>query len=477
MDLQQSSSYYTKEQFKQFQKLLEKETASLYDIFQKDSFQKGQNITGCEVEFWLMNSDGLPVPANQSFLEVCDRSDLVPEVSQFNFEFNSKPVPLKKGIFQNTKSQLDEIWQFVRETTKRMGHDVTMIGSLPTFEKSMLCESNLSGGERYKALNEGLNILRGHPAKLLIESPQGRVSVPDIDIMMVASTTSHQIHLQAEPDELKDLYNASLLASAFTVAISANSPFLFGQHACVESRIAAFEQAVSLPTFLSENGEKRNRVGLGSGYCRESLFELFEENLKQAAVVLPQVCEEKTDDFYHVKFHNGTTWRWTRPIIDRTSSGEWSLRIEHRVPPAGPTVIDMVTNMVFYLGFVKGMLKRDQSWTERLPFSLCRHNFYQAVESGLDAKITWLDGETRHVADVILEDLIPVIEEGLVSFGVTPEDYKPYLEILIERVKNRQNGAKWQVDFHKKHGSSFPALVKAYRERQETGEPVHLWTL
>ena len=48
------------------------------------------------------------------------------------------------------------------------------------------------------------------------------------DVMLEAATTSFQVHFQIPLEQSVPVYNATLLASAPMVAISANSPYLFG---------------------------------------------------------------------------------------------------------------------------------------------------------------------------------------------------------------------------------------------------------
>lgn len=47
-------------------------------------------------------------------------------------------------------------------------------------------------------------------------------------------------------------------------------------------------------------------------------------------------------------------WRWVRPLIGFDFDGQLHLRIEQRVPSAGPTLVDCVANAAFYYGMVRG---------------------------------------------------------------------------------------------------------------------------
>ena len=52
--------------------------------------------------------------------------------------------------------------------------------------------------------------------------------------------------------------------------------------------------------------------------------------------------------------HNGTVYRWNRPCYG-WSNGQAHLRIENRVLPAGPTVLDEMANAAFFFGLMAGV--------------------------------------------------------------------------------------------------------------------------
>ena len=67
-------------------------------------------------------------------------------------------------------------------------------------------------------------------------------------------------------------------------------------------------------------------------------------------------------------------------------------RIEQRVIPAGPTMVDMVANMAFYYGLLESLAHQDKPPEMLLEFALARDNFYKAAKHGLSAHLQWLDG-------------------------------------------------------------------------------------
>jgi hypothetical protein len=352
-----------------------------------------------------------------------------------------------------------------------------MVGILPTVENEMLNLANMSSMERYRALNrEVIRQRHGKPVTLDIKGEE-HLHVTHRDVMLESAATSFQIHLQVAPQEAVRLFNASMIISAPMVALSANSPFLFGKNLWHETRIPLFEQAVAVGGYEGAVFGPIHRVSFGSGYVRDSLYECFVENVQHYPVMLPVDLSTAKQPLAHLRLHNGTIWRWNRPLIGFNTKGEPHLRIEHRVVPAGPTVIDAIATAAFFYGLVNAMASLPEAPEKQLAFEYARDNFYEAARFGLGAHVRWLDGKRLSIRELILKQLLPMAEEGLQQHGVASADIKDYLAIIYERVTKRQNGAEWQRAFVHKHGRDMKALLAAYIERQNAGEPVHEWTL
>jgi hypothetical protein len=74
-------------------------------------------------------------------------------------------------------------------------------------------------------------------------------------------------------------------------------------------------------------------------------------------VLLPFEVPEPVHSYAHLRLHNGTIWRWNRMLIGFDERAAPHLRVEQRVMPAGPSIIDMIANAAFYYGAVR-MLAR-----------------------------------------------------------------------------------------------------------------------
>jgi gamma-glutamyl:cysteine ligase YbdK (ATP-grasp superfamily) len=181
-----------------------------------------------------------------------------------------------------------------------------------------------------------------------------------------------------------------------------------------------------------------------------------------------------------VRFHNGTLWRWNRPLIGFDFDGQVHLRIEHRVVPAGPTLKDCIANAALYFGLVRGLGLESQGIEQRLPFEVARANFYTAARYGLNARLRWsIGGREREVAvrSLIMDELLPIARRGLQSVDIPDSEIAEFLDVVAARVDNGQNGAAWQRRWVQAHGRNFNDLVNVYRGLQDSGDPVHNWPL
>jgi hypothetical protein len=351
-----------------------------------------------------------------------------------------------------------------------------MIGILPTVDESHLTMQHMSVMNRYRALNEQVLRLReGRPLELNIQGAE-HFRVSHSNVMFESAATSFQIHFQVPAQLAVRAYNASIIVSAATVAVAANSPYLCGKDLWAETRVPLFEQAVQAGGYEPAAHGPMRRVTFGSGYLHESVFECFSENLEHYPVLLPELIEDPPERFSHVRLHNGTLWRWNRPLIG-FSNNHTHIRIEHRVMPAGPSVIDAVANAAFYFGLVNHLMRRDIPPETQLPFNLARDNFYNAAKFAYDGHMVWLDGNKSSIRTLILKELLPIAAQGLASAGIDTQDVMTYLGIIEQRTNSARNGAAWQRAFTARYGRNTQNLTEAYIERQNSGLPVHEWSL
>jgi len=286
-------------------------------------------------------------------------------------------------------------------------------------------------------------------------------------MMMESTTTSFQVHLQTPWQDAHHYYNASIIASAPTMAITANSPFLFGKQLWHETRIPVFERAIV-------TSDKQQRVSFGSGFAKESILECFNENLNDFPILLPMTFDHIPEKFKHLCLHNGVVWRWNRPLIGFDEDGTPHVRIEHRILPAGPTIADMIANAVFFYGITQSLMKQLRS-TNLMSFDQAKDNFYRTAKFGLNTEIQWGNKTVKPKA-LILETLLPLAREGLLDLKIDSGDIDHYLNIIANRTENGQTGAEWQIQHLKLNHCTMKQLTKDYLHQQHQGLPIHTWS-
>jgi hypothetical protein len=273
------------------------------------------------------------------------------------------------------------------------------------------------------------------------------------------------------------------------VALAANSPFLFGRQLWHETRITLFEQATDTrPDELKQQGV-RPRVWFGERWIT-SVFDLFEENLRYFPALLP-ICDDEDPlaeldrggcpQLAEMSLHNGTIYRWNRPVY-AVVGGQPHLRVENRVLPAGPTVVDVTANAAFYYGLVRGLAEAERPVWTQMSFATAAENLHEAARNGMDARLYWPGLGEPPVAELVLRRLLPLAREGLAGWGVNPADADRLLGIIEQRCLTGRTGATWQIEtttaLTERGADRHEALrqmTQRYIEHMHTNEPVHTW--
>ena len=464
---------FSEDDFVRFRNRLAQETESLRETFAAGQCSNAGPFIGLELEVWLIDHNFFPAPHNQSFLERLADPSVVAELSQFNIEINAPVEQIAGRCFQRMHAHLSETMRRCATNAHDDVDTVIAIGILPTLRQQDLSLEAMTPSHRYYALNrEAMRLRGGMPLNIDIDcaSPGGDHFLACFkDVMLEAAATSFQLHLQVPPAVVSRTYNASVLLSAPLVAIAANSPFLFGHALWQETRIPIFEQS-----FRQTHGPQR--VTLGTAYAGDDITDLFEENLRDYPVLLPVEAGDPVRCYSCLRLHNGTIWRWIRPIVGFDPDGTPHVRIEQRVLPAGPSVSDMMANAALFFGAVHMLARQIDDAEGALPFALARQNFYAAARRGLEAEIHWLEGPGKRPVRNVLSELVPLAAEGLAAQGMDDDLINHYLDIISCRLASGRNGAEWQLAHFDRHGD-LHKLTAAYVENQRTGRPVHEWAL
>lgn len=456
--------------FAEFDRRLREETALLESWLADRTFSRGPLMGGFELEAWLVDRAGGPAGVNESYLARLSDPLVVPELATFNVELNGPPVELEGSPLTRLHGSLHGLWERCNRVAAEIDCRLAMIGILPTARDSDFTLSRMSGLQRYRALNEQvLRLRRARPLQIDIQGVD-HLHTTHRDVMLEAAATSFQIHLKVDALHAGRYYNASEILSGPMVALAANSPFLFGHDLWAETRVPLFEQAVAVA-----GSKLAQRVTFGLGYVADTIMQCYAANLERFPILLPHLMDEPPERLAHLRLHNGTIWRWNRPLIGFDDDGTPHLRIEHRVVPAGPTVRDSIASAALYFGAVHALASRAAPPEDELPFAAARRNFYNGARYGLGARVEWLDGTELDMDRLCLDVLIPTAHAGLVDLGVAGSEVADWLGLLRERIETGMNGATWQRRFVAAHDNDMADLVQAYLEHQASDRPVHTW--
>ncbi len=467
-----SATEFQQQDFDEFRRRVADETDTLADWIADGHLADDLPVGGFELEAWLVSADGLPCPRNREFLELTPAGVACPELASFNVELNTEPRPLTADALRRMAADLQARWDSCRQAAASLSVKLAAVGILPSVRALDLSVANMSDLNRYRALNAEIMRLRaGRPMELAISGRQ-RLDLSHHDVMLEAATTSFQIHLQVTVRTAPLVMNLAQQVSAPMVAASANSPYFLGLDLWDETRIPVFEQAVDARDLRSGHDPGPARVGFDGGWVCNSVLECFRDNLLRYPPLLPIELE---DDglLPHLRLHNGTIWRWNRPLLGSDAHGKPHFRVEHRVVAAGPTIPDMIANAALFYGVVLAY-SLDGRIMDLAPAD-ARDNFYAAARHGLDANLVWQGGRRGRARDLLLEELIPAARRGLERAGFDSDDVIEYLRLIKERVSTGRNGSWWQRASVARHGTDMATLTLAYMDHQESGLPVHRW--
>jgi CBS domain-containing protein/gamma-glutamyl:cysteine ligase YbdK (ATP-grasp superfamily) len=473
-----------------FTRALLNDLVALERMLDGGRIESGVRRIGAEQEMFLVDRYARPVLVAEEVLSRAGDARLTTELARFNLEANFTPRLLEGDCLRRMHAEADEVIAAVRAAARECGADVLLAGILPTLRRGDLGLDSIMSLPRYRRLNDAVMQMRGGSLNVHIKGID-EVNVASDNIMLLSANTSFQVHLQAGPEEFVKLYNTAQAVTAPVLAAAVNSPVWLGNRLWQETRLALFQHSVDERSRPQVERQFPTRVGFGDGWLRGSVLELFREDIARFRVILTAEADEDPfevlarGDVPRLKaltLHNGTVWWWNRPCYG-VHEGRAHLRIENRVLPAGPTVLDEVSNAAFFAGLMQALPGVYGEIDRLMPFDDAKANFLAAARHGLDAQLTWVGGETLAAADLILEHLLPLAREGLKASGIDEADIDLYLGTIEERVRTGQTGARWTLRSLAALGtegtrdSKLCALATGMMERQRTGEPVHRWPL
>jgi hypothetical protein len=463
------------------------------DVFERmlgsATFDDDHPLTGLEVELNLVDGCYRPFFDNLAVLEEIADPAFQTELGAFNIEFNVPPRPLEGTGAVELEQTLRNSLNAAEARANRRGGHIVMVGILPTLMPEDVEQAGwMSPSARYAALNDSIFTARGEDVHLDIHGPE-QLNRYAATLAPEAACTSVQLHLQVAPQDFARTWNAAQLLAGPQLALGANSPYFFGRELWQETRIELFTQAIDTrPTELRNQGV-RPRVWFGERWIT-SIFDLFEENVRYFPALLPELGDEdpvaelaagRTPRLQELRLHNGTVYRWNRPVYD-VVDGRPHVRVENRVLPAGPTVVDILANAAFYYGAQRVLRDDERPLWSKMTFPAAEDNFVECARRGIDASCYWPGLGEVTADELVLRRLLPLAHQGLDRWGVDGAVRDRLLGIIEQRAKTGRNGATWQVaTVHAlearglRRPEALGRMLQLYSEGMHANEPVHTW--
>ncbi|MBV9217766.1 MAG: CBS domain-containing protein [Acidobacteria bacterium] len=484
------TSDYDENEMRRFTAGVLADLQALEKMLEGGLFENDVRRIGAEQELFLVDAAMRPAPLAIEVIEEAEDPRLTTEIGRFNLEANLTPRLFAANALGAMENELNEVLGIVRCAAQKFDAGVVMAGILPTIQLSDLKAANLTPHPRYHEIDRVVTMLHGKNRVIQIKGLD-ELHLTLQDTFIEFCNTSFQIHLQVPAKDFVRYYNWSQAIAAPVLASAVNSPFLLNHRLWHETRLALFQHAIDTRSLVHRERNQPPRVCFGDRWVDSSIIEVLREDAVRFRILLTQTVEENSLDVLanggipkleSWRLHNGTIWRWNRPCYGITD-GKAGLRIEARYLPAGPSVPDQMANAAFFLGLMTELPEEFGDIREFMTFDEAKANFFNAARYGLSGQIRGLDGQSRRVGRIILEELLPRAADGLTLAGIDEADGKRLLGIIEARVSKEMSGARWMLDSYSgmdpraKSNVRVRTLTAAMKKNQEAGLPVHDWDL
>tara|TARA_B100000575_G_scaffold294625_1_gene312335 strand:+ start:3822 stop:6587 length:2766 start_codon:yes stop_codon:yes gene_type:complete len=454
-------------------------------LISKNILEKKQRI-GAEQEFCLVDDNLRPNPINDKIAEKLSDEGFVTEIAKFNMELNIDPIELNANSFNKLEKVLLDKMLIARSVSKNFNSELILTGILPTVRKFDLRYENITNNRRYFDLCDSISASRGKKYKIRISGIDELIFQHDSPLIE-GCNTGFQFHLQIDHEIFHKMYNISQLIAGPVLSTCVNSPMLFGKRLWNETRIAVFQQATDTRIVGNYHLESLPRVTFGNQWLKKSLIEIYKEDITRYKILLKNLTQknysienQNLPNLNALTLHNSTVYRWNRPCYG-IYKNKPSIRIENRMLPSGPSIVDEVANSAFWLGLMMFYKENySEDFEKQMKFDDARINFYSAAQQGIDATFRWF-GKRVDARKLILNELIPKAAIGLSHVKINPEDINKYLKIIKDRTISRQNGARWIIDSYDSLNSKYSkqntltTITSHIIENQKSNIPIHNW--
>ncbi|MEM6515335.1 MAG: CBS domain-containing protein [Bacteroidota bacterium] len=467
-------------------KYLVKDIEAFDKMLNEGLFEKSPIRIGAEQEFCVTTNDFFPNDNSTEILNEINDVHFTNELGKYNLEINSDPLVLSGDCFTQLYQQFSNLLEKAGKVAELKDSKILLTGILPTLRLKHISEKYMTNMPRYHVLNNSMKASRREHFNINIKGVDELNLINDC-IMLEACNTSFQTHLQINPDEFVEKYNWSQAISAPILASCTNSPLLFGRELWAETRIALFAQSIDTRANSLIHHERQARVSFGDSWEIGSVTDMFRGHVSKFNSLLGLNEYEDSLKLLEngsipklraLQLHNGTVYKWNR-LCYGVGGNKPHLRIECRYIPTGPTLVDEIANMAFWVGLMLAQGENYKNIHDKMDFKDVQANFVKACRNGIESQFVW-GGNLISAKDLILNECIPLAKKGLLKANIKDGDIDRFLRIIEKRV-HRQNGSQWTVKNYRnlqKTKTNFEALqnLTAFmHQNQLTEKTVDEW--
>ncbi|MCA9542783.1 MAG: hypothetical protein KC613_00280, partial [Myxococcales bacterium] len=288
---------------------------ALEQMLPTDVFERGIRRIGAEQEMFLVDGGARPAPKAVEVLRALGGDPaFTTELARFNLEANLPPYVFGGTCLRQMEQDLLRLITKAHQAALTQDCQVLLTGILPTLRLPDLGLHNMTPVPRYAQINQAILKLSGGRFRVRIKGTD-ELEVEHDNVMLEACNTSFQVHFQVAPEEFANLYNLAQAVTGPVLAAAVNSPILLEKRLWHETRVALFQHSVDDRSNAHRARGRRTRVRFGDAWVKDSVVELFRDDIARFRVLLGADVDEdpqavlargEVPQLSALRLHNGT---------------------------------------------------------------------------------------------------------------------------------------------------------------------------
>jgi CBS domain-containing protein len=138
-----------------------------------------------------------------------------------------------------------------------------------------------------------------------------------------------------------------------------------------------------------------------------------------------------------------------------------------------------MANLAFWVGLMVGRPPEFDDLPKTMDFQDAKANFLRACRNGTETVMSW-KGKRIPLADLVIEELIPIAKKGLQKMAIDEEDINLSLDVIEKRMTGH-TGSQWMISNYRKFKKSLKtddaliALTESLHRNQQSFESLNEW--